>query len=184
MLLAGVVARVLHFSLIFFFFLMIRRPPRSTRRYTLFPYTTLFRPRTAFTRPAPRGGGRANRGAAVRYLALPRRGLGRRAVPARAVRRGAGGRCAARGRALVPPAGPRAGANRPAASRRCSGDRGHRNPVANGLALPRARLPPHLLGRGHDALPAAGRRRLRGTDGVAVQPFPRSRGDRAGRRRR
>src|SRR6059058_6451467 len=26
-----------------FFFLMIRRPPRSTRRYTLFPYTTLFR---------------------------------------------------------------------------------------------------------------------------------------------
>src|SRR6059058_6651217 len=28
-----------------FFFLMIRRPPRSTRRYTLFPYTTLFRSR-------------------------------------------------------------------------------------------------------------------------------------------
>src|SRR6059058_6561038 len=26
-----------------FFFLIIRRPPRSTRRYTLFPYTTLFR---------------------------------------------------------------------------------------------------------------------------------------------
>src|SRR3546814_10126048 len=25
------------------FFLMIRRPPRSTRTYTLFPYTTLFR---------------------------------------------------------------------------------------------------------------------------------------------
>src|SRR3546814_8421650 len=31
---------VLHFS---FFFLMIRRPPRSTRTDTLFPYTTLFR---------------------------------------------------------------------------------------------------------------------------------------------
>src|SRR6186713_1409649 len=30
---------------IFFFFLMIRRPPRSTHRYTLFPYTTLFRSR-------------------------------------------------------------------------------------------------------------------------------------------
>src|SRR3546814_11121697 len=30
------------FSLIFFF-LMIRRPPRSTRTDTLFPYTTLFR---------------------------------------------------------------------------------------------------------------------------------------------
>src|SRR3546814_5506305 len=29
--------------LYFFFFLMIRRPPRSTRTYTLFPYTTLFR---------------------------------------------------------------------------------------------------------------------------------------------
>src|SRR3546814_20312491 len=26
-----------------FFFLMIRRPPRATRTYTLFPYTTLFR---------------------------------------------------------------------------------------------------------------------------------------------
>src|SRR6059058_2805373 len=52
-----------------FFFLMIRRQPRSTRRYTLFPYTTLFRssgpgslphspgspdrrPRTARRRPA------------------------------------------------------------------------------------------------------------------------------------
>src|SRR3546814_19039136 len=29
--------------LCFFFFLMIRRPPRSTRTDTLFPYTTLFR---------------------------------------------------------------------------------------------------------------------------------------------
>src|SRR3546814_14029786 len=27
----------------FFFFFMIRRPPRSTRTETLFPYTTLFR---------------------------------------------------------------------------------------------------------------------------------------------
>src|SRR3546814_13151140 len=30
-------------SMSFFFFLMIRRPPRSTRTDTLFPYTTLFR---------------------------------------------------------------------------------------------------------------------------------------------
>src|SRR3546814_3999012 len=30
-----------------FFFLMIRRPPRSTRTDTLFPYTTLFRSRLA-----------------------------------------------------------------------------------------------------------------------------------------
>src|SRR3546814_8711872 len=32
-------------DLCFFFFLMIRRPPRSTRTDTLFPYTTLFRSR-------------------------------------------------------------------------------------------------------------------------------------------
>src|SRR3546814_13077422 len=31
------------FPYISFFFLMIRRPPRSTRTDTLFPYTTLFR---------------------------------------------------------------------------------------------------------------------------------------------
>src|SRR3546814_16753680 len=29
--------------MVFVFFLMIRRPPRSTRTYTLVPYTTLFR---------------------------------------------------------------------------------------------------------------------------------------------
>src|SRR3546814_11485837 len=37
--------------MLLFFFLMIRRPPRSTRTDTLFPYTTLFRSRL---RPAPR----------------------------------------------------------------------------------------------------------------------------------
>src|SRR3546814_5731368 len=31
------------FFVLLFFFLMIRRPPRSTRTDTLFPYTTLFR---------------------------------------------------------------------------------------------------------------------------------------------
>src|SRR3546814_9413667 len=37
-----------------FFFLMIRRPPRSTRTDTLFPYTTLFRSPTAIGRlPVP-----------------------------------------------------------------------------------------------------------------------------------
>src|SRR3546814_6579503 len=36
-----------------FFFLMIRRPPRSTRTDTLFPYTTLFRSR--FATPPPPG---------------------------------------------------------------------------------------------------------------------------------
>src|SRR3546814_14140955 len=32
-----------HMSYVIFFFLMRRRPPRSTRTDTLFPYTTLFR---------------------------------------------------------------------------------------------------------------------------------------------
>src|SRR3546814_9313374 len=36
-----------------FFFLMIRRPPRSTRTDTLFPYTTLFRSREAISTRAP-----------------------------------------------------------------------------------------------------------------------------------
>src|SRR3546814_15176571 len=35
-----------------FFFLMIRRPPRSTRTDTLFPYTTLFRSRPRKKRPS------------------------------------------------------------------------------------------------------------------------------------
>src|SRR3546814_15348949 len=34
---------------VLFFFLMIRRPPRSTRTDTLFPYTTLFRSRDDLT---------------------------------------------------------------------------------------------------------------------------------------
>src|SRR3546814_19103258 len=34
---------VTHTSYLSLFFLMIRRPPRSTRTDTLFPYTTLFR---------------------------------------------------------------------------------------------------------------------------------------------
>src|SRR6266481_6917537 len=37
------------FYFIFFFFLMIRRPPRST----LFPYTTLFRSRSASAEASP-----------------------------------------------------------------------------------------------------------------------------------
>src|SRR3546814_15822121 len=46
--LLGLVWRVVFLSVLaqisdFFFFLMIRRPPRSTRTDTLFPYTTLFR---------------------------------------------------------------------------------------------------------------------------------------------
>src|SRR3546814_17499890 len=36
-----------------FFFLMIRRPPRSTRTDTLFPYTTLFRSAVALLDDGP-----------------------------------------------------------------------------------------------------------------------------------
>src|SRR6266481_8769485 len=53
---------VLPFFLCFFFFLMIRRPPRST----LFPYTTLFRSRARCRfRQVLSGGGR---GASVRRI--------------------------------------------------------------------------------------------------------------------
>src|SRR3546814_1416684 len=38
------------------FFLMIRRPPRSTRTDTLFPYTTLFRSKDTFEREPANGG--------------------------------------------------------------------------------------------------------------------------------
>src|SRR3546814_9736427 len=39
----------------FFFFLMIRRPPGSTRTDTLFPYTTLFRSDPGACRPRAAG---------------------------------------------------------------------------------------------------------------------------------
>src|SRR3546814_4261244 len=42
-------------GLCLFLFLMIRRPPRSTRTDTLFPYTTLFRSHHLQHRPAGRG---------------------------------------------------------------------------------------------------------------------------------
>src|SRR5216117_4237932 len=48
-----------------FFFLMIRRPPRSTQGRTLFPYTTLFRssapPTERSMRPRARTTGRCRR---------------------------------------------------------------------------------------------------------------------------
>src|SRR3546814_5313647 len=59
-----------------FFFLMIRRPPRSTRTDTLFPYTTLFR--SLHTLAALAGGlvVRAGAGTVVRradaFRTLPR----------------------------------------------------------------------------------------------------------------
>src|SRR3546814_11284807 len=73
------------------FFLMIRRPPRSTRTDTLFPYTTLFRSVRARrgVRPVP-GAARAARPAG-------RHALRRRAADARSRPR-AGGRAEAAGR--------------------------------------------------------------------------------------
>src|SRR3546814_2739593 len=112
-----------------FFLLMIRRPPRSTRTDTLFPYTTLFRSRAARGRGTPRRGGRRpaagdtalrkpgerrdeHRGAAVAWL---RRGV--RHLPFDPAPRGADGELARRGK----------------------GQQGHRNPRRRGAA--RTRLP-------------------------------------------
>src|SRR3546814_524420 len=44
------------YEYIFIFFLMIRRPPRSTRTDTLFPYTTLFRSHVRAISAIPRNG--------------------------------------------------------------------------------------------------------------------------------
>src|SRR3546814_8790650 len=84
------------------FFLMIRRPPRSTRTDTLFPYTTLFRARAPAPRPAQlpahRGGDRRRPGRTVR----PRRRRRHAGVPPGQVA-GAG----ARGRGRAPRCCPR-----------------------------------------------------------------------------
>src|SRR6187397_3573134 len=58
----------------FFFLLMIRRPPRSTRCTTLFPYTTLFRSRC---RPAGRSPGRSSRHPSAASRAPTSRGSAR-----------------------------------------------------------------------------------------------------------
>src|SRR3546814_12884364 len=61
---------VLLYCVLCCFFLMIRRPPRSTRTDTLFPYTTLFRSRERhesergagrIIRPCPTGASAADR---------------------------------------------------------------------------------------------------------------------------
>src|SRR2546423_13308998 len=58
----------IHF-LFFFFFLMIRRPPRST----LFPYTTLFRSRSAPSCPGPAARASTARRRSRRGRPVPRR---------------------------------------------------------------------------------------------------------------
>src|SRR3546814_2308094 len=59
-----------------FFFLMIRRPPRSTRTDTLFPYTTLFRsyPRTQPSASLPSSSRRGPSGSVGRHRTGIRRG--------------------------------------------------------------------------------------------------------------
>src|SRR3546814_15070554 len=64
--------------LLTFFFLMIRRPPRSTRTDTLFPYTTLFRswrvaPRLSLRTDSRRCAGRTLSWC-LRTVRLPSRG--------------------------------------------------------------------------------------------------------------
>src|SRR3546814_6029596 len=74
------------------FFLMIRRPPRSTRTDTLFPYTTLFRSQEALElgvhRKGARGGGRGEPRPPHRGTGAPRPAGGR-------LEAAAGGRIAA-----------------------------------------------------------------------------------------
>src|SRR3546814_10809762 len=60
-----------------FFFVMIRRPPRSKRTDTLFPYTTLFRSfQTGLSRRLRQGQAGARQGAG--RMARPQSGEGRR----------------------------------------------------------------------------------------------------------
>src|SRR3546814_18204578 len=87
---------------VLFFFLMIRRPPRSTRTDTLFPYTTLFRSRQARSRarhPPARGCSGERRGDRGRRRRRRPRPLSRSRRRAREARRHVGPRSrAVRGR--------------------------------------------------------------------------------------
>ena len=143
------------------------------------------RPAAAGPAAAPVRRRGAHRGAAVRRPAVPRRRLGRRPLPARAVRRRA--RTVARLPAGVHWYDPlehalvRSGRRR--AGERAARGR-HRRAVAHRLALPRARLPPHLLGRRHDAGAAARGRDSAGLRAAALHALPRRDGHRARRRGR
>src|SRR3546814_2373742 len=57
--------------ILFIFFLMIRRPPRSTRTDTLFPYTTLFR--SVSWSSAPIGEGFSDKSSSIAAATASRR---------------------------------------------------------------------------------------------------------------
>src|SRR3546814_6111412 len=63
--------------MLYFFCLMIRRPPRSTRTDTLVPYTTLFR---SFGLAGPRAGAQDRRPMVASLLAIGRAAASRSAL--------------------------------------------------------------------------------------------------------
>src|SRR3546814_20267343 len=67
---------------------MIRRPPRSTRTDTLFPYTTLFR--SVNDSEADFSVGRSDEGLAVRYALGALKGVGEKAMEALVAERAKG----------------------------------------------------------------------------------------------
>src|SRR3546814_1709708 len=73
---------VSYFVFIVFFFLMRRRPPRSTRTDTRFPYTTLFRSRLRKRLEPLRFGRRRHDGRTLALMSGGRREQVRRGFPA------------------------------------------------------------------------------------------------------
>src|SRR3546814_3127528 len=111
---------------------MIRRPPRSTRTDTLFPYTTLFRSEGA-ARLAPHPPGRASCAVLRERLDLADPGV-RRAGPAPVAATARDRRRPARQHALPPPGPAAARGGHPAGGWRLLRDRVARQPREIGRA--------------------------------------------------
>src|SRR3546814_11085555 len=149
----------------FRFFLMIRRPPRSTRTDTLFPYTTRFRSFGAGLHPAP---AHPDPGARHPDAALPH--------PRRRRRTSYGVRRDPRGRAALLRRTPRLVPLRPPATPhgRLRHLAGRGRPHPRHLAVP-GRLPAHGSYGSADPGPRLVRRRC-----LRATPPARSRADRRG----